>query len=154
VGKIAVLVVGVVDRTDSERQEQVAVELARLGERRAVQIPRQPEADKECTVASQGVAVAVALAETAPAVHVAAAVAVVVVAAAAVVVVVAAVVVVVAAAVAAIGSFVSHHSRNWHTGQTAQVEGAVVRAPVLGRAQMAIEDCRPAALEAELLPPL
>jgi hypothetical protein len=147
VGKIAVRVVGVVDRTDSERQEQAAVELGRLGERKAVQIPQQPEADKECTFASQGAAVAVALAETAPAVRVA--VVAVVAAAAAAVVVVAAV-----AVAAAIGSFVSHHSRNWHTEQTAQAEGAVVRAPVLGRAQMAIEDCRPAAVEAELPPPL
>jgi hypothetical protein len=48
---------------------------------------------------------------------------------------------------------VNHHSHNWHTKQTAQVEGAVVRAPVLGPAQTAIEDCTPAVVEAELLLP-
>ena len=139
--KIAVLAVGVVDHTDSELQEGAAVESGLLGERKAVQIPQLPEADKGCTVASQGAAVAVA--ETAPAVHVAVAAA----AAAAAVVVVA----VVVAAAAASGSFVNHHSHNWHTKQTAQAEGAGVRAPVLGRAQTAIEDCTSAVVEAELL---
>jgi hypothetical protein len=144
VEKIAVLAVGVVDHTNSELQEGVAVELGRLGERTAVQIPQLPEADKGCTVASQGAAVAVAVAETAPVVHVAvAAVAAVAVAAA-----------VVAAAVAASGSFVNHHSHNWHTKQTAQAEDAVVRAPVLGQVQTAIEDCTSAVVEAELLLPL
>jgi hypothetical protein len=136
VEKIAVLAVGVVDHTDSELQEGVAVELGRLGERTAVQIPQLPEADKGCTVASQGAAVAVAVAETAPVVHVAVAAAVV------------------AAAVAASGSFVNHHSHNWHTKQTAQAEDAVVRAPVLGQVQTAIEDCTSAVVEAELLLPL
>ena len=139
--KIAVLAVGVVDHTDSELQEGAAVELGLLGEHKAVQIPQLPEADKGCTVASQGAAVAVAVAETAPAVHVAVAVAAAAAAAA----------VVVVAAAAASGSFVNHHSHNWHTKQTVQAEGAVVRAPALGRAQTAIEDCTPAVVEAELL---
>jgi hypothetical protein len=117
------------------------VELGRVGECKVVQILQQPEVDKECTVVSQGVAVGVAEVETAPAVHVAAAAAVVVVVAAAV-------------AAAAIGSFVSRHSHNSHTEQTALVEGAVVRARVLGPAQMAIVDYMPAAVEVELLLPL
>ncbi len=119
------------------------MELGRVGERKVVQILQRPEVDKECTAVSQGVAVGVAEVETAPAVHVAAA------AAAAAAVVVAA-----AAAVAAIGSFVSRHSHNSHTEQTALVEGAVVRARVLGPAQMAIVDYMPAAVEVELLLPL
>ena len=121
------------------------MELGRVGERKVVQILQQPEVDKECTVVSQGVAVGVAEVETAPAVHVAAA------AAAAAVVVVAAAA---AADVAAIGSFVSRHSHNSHTEQTALVEGAVVRARVLGPAQMAIVDYMLAAVEVELLLPL
>ena len=137
--KIDAVAAGVVDRTGSERQEQVAVELEQLGEHKVVQILQQPAADTECTVVSQGVAVVVAVAERAPAVHVAAAV----VAVADVVVVAA------AAAAAATGSFVSHHSHSLHTEQTAQVEGGVVRALV--PAQMAIVDYTPAAVEAELL---
>jgi hypothetical protein len=136
VGKIAVQAVGAVDHTDSERQEEAAVESERLGGHRAVHIPQQPEADKECKVASQEAAAVVAVAGTEPVVHVAADAVVVVVAA--------------AAAAAAIESFASHHSHNWHTEQTAQAEGAVVKAPVLGRVQMAIEDCTSAAVEAEL----
>ena len=135
--KIDAVAAGVVDRTDSERQGQAAVELEQLGEHKVVQILQQPAADTECTVVSQGVAVVVAVAESAPAVHVAAAAAGV------------ADVVVVAAAAAATGSFVSHHSHSLHTEQTAQVEGGVVRALV--PAQMAIVDYTPAAVEAELL---
>ena len=130
--KIDALVAGIVDRTDSERQEQAAVELEQPGEHKVVQILQQPAADTECTVVSQGVAVVVAVAERAPAEHVAAAVAVVD-----------------AAAAVATGSFVSHHSHSLHTEQTAQVEGGVVR--VLVPAQMAIVDYTPAAVEAELL---
>jgi hypothetical protein len=135
VGKIAVLVVGVVDHTGFELQEQVEVELAQLGEHMAAQILRRPEADKEYTVELQGVvvvvAVAVAVAETAPAVHVAVAVAV--------------------AAAAAIGSFVNHHNHNLRTKQIAPVEGAVVNVQVQGPGQMATVGCTLAALEADLL---
>ena len=124
------------------------MELGRVGERKVGQILQQPEVDKVCTVVSQGVVVGVAEVETAPAVHVAAA------AAAAVVVVAVAVAAAAAADVAAIGSFVSRHSHNSHTEQTALVEGAVVRARVLGPAQMAIVDYMSAAVEVELLLPL
>ena len=135
VEKIDALAAGVVDRTDSERQEQAAVELEQPGEHKVVQILQRPAADTECTVVSQGVVVVVAVAERAPAEHVAAAA-------------VAAAVVDAAAAVAT-GSFVSHHTHSLHTEQTAQVEGGVVRALV--PAQMAIVDYTPAAAEAELL---
>jgi len=137
VEKIAALAAGVADRTDSERQGDVAAELERLEEHKVVQILQQPGADTECTVVSQGVAVAVVVGETASAVHVAVAVAVVVVVAAA----------------AAIESFVSHHSHSSHTEQTAQAEGEVARAlvPVPVPAQMAIVDYTPAVVEAELL---
>jgi hypothetical protein len=132
--KTAVLAVGVVGHTDFEQQEPVAVESALIVERMVAHILQQPGADKGCTVGSQGVAVAVVVAETVPAVRVAVAAA-----AAAVVVVV------------AIGSFVSHHNHNLHTGQIAPVEGAVVRALALGQAQMATVGCTLAALEGDLL---
>ena len=109
------------------------MESALLGEYKAVQILQRPEADKGCTVALQGVAVAVAVAEIAPAVHV----------------VVAAV-----AAVAAIGNFASPHIRSLHTRQTVQVEGAVARALALAQVPMATADCTPAALGAGLQPQL
>jgi hypothetical protein len=139
VGKTAVLAVGVVDHTDSEQQE-LAVELARVGEHMAAQILQRPEADKECMVGLQGVAVAVAVAETAPVVHVAVAVAAVAV-----------VVVAAAAAAVAIGSFVSHHNHNLRTKQIAPVEGAVVRGRAVGPGQLATVGCTLAVVEAELL---
>jgi hypothetical protein len=98
----------------------------------AAQIQQRLEADKGCIAASQGVAVVVAVAESAPVVHVAAAAAVV-------------------AAAAAIGNFVSHHNRNLHTEQIAPVEGAVAKAQGLGPAQMATVGCKLAALGADLL---
>jgi hypothetical protein len=137
--KTAVLAVGVVDRTGFEQQEPAVVELALLGEHTAAQILQLPEAGKECIVESLGVAVAAAVAETAPVVHVAVAVA----AAAAAAVVV--------AAAAAIENFVSHHNHNLHTEQIAPVEGAVVTAPALGPVQMATVGCTLAALGADLL---
>jgi len=127
VGKTAVLAVEVVDHTDSEQQERAAVELARLGEHMAVQILQRPEADKECMVGLQGVVVVVAVADTAPVVHVA-----------------------VAAAVA-IGSFVSHHNHNLRTKQIAPVEGGVVRVQALGPGQLATVGYTLAALEADPL---
>jgi len=130
VGKTAVLVVGVVDHTDFEQQEQAEVELAQLGEHMAAQILQRPGADKEDTVGRRGVVVALVVAETAPVVHVAVAV---------------------AAAAAAIGSFVSHHNRSLRTKQTAPVEGAVVRVQALGPGQMTTVGCILAALEADLL---
>jgi hypothetical protein len=95
----------------------------------AAQILQRPEADKECMVGLEGVAVAVAVAvaETAPVVHVA------------------------VAAAAAIGSFVSHHTHNLRTKQIAPVEGAVVRVQALGPGQLATVGCNLAALEADLL---
>jgi hypothetical protein len=101
---------------------------------KAVQIRQQPEAGKVCRVALPVVAVAVVVAEKAPAGHVAVAVAV--------------------AAAAAIGNFASPHIRSSHTRQTVRVEGAAAR--VLGQAQaqvpMATADCTPAELEADLRP--
>jgi hypothetical protein len=143
VGNTAVLAVGVVDHTDSEQQELAGVELAQVGEHMAAQILQRPEADKECMVGLQGVAVAVVGAETAPVVRVA------------VVVVVAAVAVAVAAAVAAaavaIGSLVNHHNRNLRTRQIAPVEDAVVRVQAVGPGHLATVGCTLAALEADLL---
>ena len=108
------------------------MELGLLGEHMVAQIQQRLEADKGCIAASQGVAVAVAVAESAPVVHVAAAAAVVV-------------------AAAAIGNFVSHHNHNLHTEQIAPVEGAVAKVPGLGPAQMATVGCKLAALGAGLL---
>jgi hypothetical protein len=144
VGNTAVLAVGVVDHTDSEQQELAGVELAQVGEHMAAQILQRPEADKECMVGLQGVAVAVAGAETAPVVHVA------VVAVAAVAVAAVAVAAVAAAAVA-IGSFVNHHNRNLRTRQIAPVEDAVVRVQAVGPGHLATVGCTLAALEADLL---
>ena len=138
--RIAALAAGVADRTDSERQGDAAVELERLEEHKVVQILQQPGADTGCTVVWQGVALVVAMAETALVVRVAVAVAVAAAAAA----------VVVAAAAAAIESFASHHSHSLHTERTAQAEGGVVRALVPAPAQMAIVDYT-AAVEVELL---
>jgi hypothetical protein len=131
VGNTAVLVVGVVDHTDSEQQEPAAAELARVGEHMAAQIPQRPEADKGCMVGLQGVVVEVAVAETAPVVHVAVAVAAV-------------------AAAVAIGSFVNRHNHNLRTEQIAPVEGAVVRVQAVGPGQLATVGCTLAALEADL----
>jgi hypothetical protein len=142
VGNTAVLAVGVVDHTDSEQQELAGVELAQVGEHMAAQILQRPEADKECMVGLQGVAVAVVGAETAPVVHVA------VVAVAAVAV---AAVAVAAAAAVAIGSFVNHHNRNLRTRQIAPVEDAVVRVQAVGPGHLATVGCTLAALEADLL---
>ena len=130
-GKTAVLAVEVVDHTDSEQQERAAVELARVGEHMAVQILQRPEADKECMVGLQGVVVVVAVADTAPVVHVVVAVAV--------------------AAAVAIGSFVSHHNHNLRTTQIAPVEDGVVRVQALGPGQWATVGYTLAALEADPL---
>jgi hypothetical protein len=135
VGKTAVLAVGVVGHTDSGQQEPAAVELARVGEHMAGRILQRPGADKECMVGQEGVVVEVAVAETAPVVHVAVAVAAVA-----------------AAAAAAIDSFVSHHNHNLRTRPIALVEGAVVRVQAVGPGQSATVGCTLAALEADLLP--
>lgn len=130
VGKTAVLVVGVVDHTDFEQQEQAEAELAPLGKRMAALIPQRPGADEEYRVGRRGVVVALAVAETAPVVHVA-----------------------VAVAAVAIGSIVGQHNRSLRTKQIAPVEGAAVRAQALGPGpgQMATVGCTLAALEADLL---
>ena len=109
------------------------MELGLVGEHMAAQIQQRLEADKGCIAASRGVAVVVAVAESAPVVHVAAAVAAA------------------AAAAAAIGNFVNHHNHNLHTEQIAPVEGAVAKAQGLGPAQMATVGCKLAALGAGLL---
>lgn len=135
VGKTAVLAVGVVDRTNSERQEPAAVELVWVGGHMAVQILQRPEADKEYMVGLQGVVAAVAVVETTPVVRVA----------------VAGVDAVAAAAAAAIGSSVSPHNHSLRTKQIAQVEGVAVRVQALGQGQLATVGCTLAALEADLL---
>ena len=99
-----------------------------LGEHKVVQILPRPEADTECTVASQVVAGAAAEVETSPVAHAAAAAAAVVVADAAVL------------AAAAIENSASLHSHSSHTRPTVQAEDVAAGAPGLAVVQTATVD--------------